>query len=104
MSLEGHRNRRPERLGDVLRELFAVRGLNRVTVGRSLERAWAEVAGAEVASRTRVGRVRHGVVEILVSDSSLLHELVAFRRKELLEGMQKRLGARVRELRFRLGQ
>lgn len=97
------RSGRVHRLGDVLRELFALKGLNRVGVGRAVEAAWAEVAGEEVASRTRVGRLRRGVLEIVVQDSSLLHELVAFRKAELLRNLQRRLGGRVRELRFRSG-
>ncbi len=90
------------RVGEVLGDLLAAYGLSGQRARRELERRWAEVAGVELASRTRVGRKVRGTLEILVDDSVLLHELAAFRRGELEEKMRAATGGRIRSLRFRL--
>jgi predicted nucleic acid-binding Zn ribbon protein len=70
-----------------------------------MESAWRAAAGDDVAQSTSLGTLRKGVLEVLVSDSVLLHELRQFRMDALLRGVQERVGRdRVRELRFKLGR
>ena len=94
----------PELLGEILSRLFTARGWGRRQDRLHLERAWTEVAGAEVAEKTRVGALRRGVLEVTVGNAVLLQELAHFHRRRLLEGLRRRLpGTTLTDLRFRSG-
>ena len=96
--------RGPENLGEILSRLFAARGLGRKQGRLHLERAWAEVAGPELAAQTRVGNLRRGVLEVVVGNAILLQELAHFHKRRLLEQLRRRLPTTpVTDLRFRAG-
>ena len=88
-------------IGDIVGELFARRGLARVRGQEYLQEAWENAAGQPTAKYTRVGALRHGMLEVLVSNSILLQELAGFHRQTLLAKLQETLGSReVRDIRF----
>ena len=90
-------------IGDILSELIARRGLARLREQEQLENAWREVAGEPIASHSRVGSVRRGVLEVYVANSVLLQELTSFRKQELLEKLQLSLESEtIQDLRFRM--
>jgi predicted nucleic acid-binding Zn ribbon protein len=92
----------PKKLGDVLGQVFAARGLGQVTALRELELAWREVASEVVYKHTRLGALRRGTLEILVDHSTLLQELEGFQKQSLLAGLMERVRhSDVRALRFR---
>ncbi len=95
--------REPQPLGDVLSRLMALRGYGRVRGGRQLAEVWCAAAGEKIAARTRVLGLKHGVLQIGVSNAALLGELTSFHRHSLLESLQK-CGAdyAIRDLKFRL--
>jgi predicted nucleic acid-binding Zn ribbon protein len=94
----------PERLSEVLSRLFTSRGWGQRQDRLRLEEAWRSAAGEPTASRTAVGALRRGVLEIIVADAVLLQELAGFEKRRLLESLQERLGkTRVTDIRFRLG-
>ncbi len=96
--------RGPRPLGDALGALFAQKGLARLHAASELEAAWREAAGENVASRTKVGGVRHGVLSISVSHPALLEELSAFRKAELLATLRERVPhLSLHDIRFRVG-
>ncbi len=84
-------NRGPERLGEILSRLFAARGWGRRQGRLHLEKAWAEVAGAEYAAHSRPGALRRGVLEVMVDNAVLLQELAHFHKRRLLEQLRRRL-------------
>lgn len=91
-------------LGDVLTELFVARGYGRARAQDELESAWEAAVGPELALKTRVFGLRHGVLTVVVSHPALLEELVAFRKPGLLSGLRKLAPTlSVRDLRFRVG-
>lgn len=93
----------PEPLADIVGRLLAGRGLAAEQTRLTLEEAWREAVGEQRSHRTRLGALRRGVLEILVRDAVLMHQLAGFERRNLLDRLQMRLGAeRVRDLRFRL--
>ncbi|MCS6978385.1 MAG: DUF721 domain-containing protein [Gemmatales bacterium] len=93
----------PEPLADILARLFAGRGLGAEQSRVALETAWRDTIGPERSVRTRLGEFRRGVLEVLVRDAVLMHQLAGFEKRKLIEGLQQRLGPqRVRDLRFRL--
>ncbi len=95
--------RGPERLGEILSQLFTARGWGRRQGRLQLERAWAEVAGDRFAPHTRVGQLRRGVLDIQVSSAVLVQELTQFHRRALLEQLRARLPSTpLTDLRFRV--
>ncbi len=96
--------RGPEKLGEVLSRLFTARGWGRRQGRLQLEQAWAEAAGADVVSQTRIGAIRRGVLEVTVGNAVLLQELAHFHKRRLLEQLRRRLpGQTLTDLRFRAG-
>ena len=94
----------PQRLGEVLAQLFTSRGWGRRQERLRLEQAWAEAAGPEHAAHTRANSLRRGVLEVVVDNAVLLQELAHFHKRRLLELLRRRLpGTPLTDLRFRAG-
>lgn len=70
-----------------------LRGLQGTATGpvERARRAWAEVVGPLVASRTRVAAVENGQLRIEVASAALKHDLVTFRQQEIVRGLSERL-------------
>lgn len=97
-------NKGPELLREILGRLFIARGWGRQQERIQLERAWTDTVGEPGSSQTRVAGLRRGVLEIHVSNATLLQELAHFHKRRLLEEMRRRLpGTAVIDLRFRAG-
>ncbi|MSR33016.1 MAG: DUF721 domain-containing protein [Gemmataceae bacterium] len=95
----------PEKVGSILGRLFIAKGWGRKQERLQLEKAWAEAAGEEYLAGTRVVVVKKGVLEIAVSNSSLLQELAQFQKRPLLTRLKELLpGVALTDLRFRLGK
>ena len=94
---------RPTALKDIVPEVL--RGLK--PRRRDMEvvvSAWEEVVGAQTAARTRVVRFVGGVVTLEVASSALKHDLLTFRKNQLLDGLRERLsGVDIRDLKCRVG-
>ncbi len=95
--------RGPEKIGDILAQLMARRGLARVQSASAADSAWRQAAGEMVSKYTRVGAVRHGKMEVIVAHSALVQEL-GFQKAALLATLARLLPDEpIRELRFRVG-
>ena len=68
-------HRGPRALSTILGELFTTRGYGRVHIQSALEEAWNEAVGEPACWQTRVGGVRHGILDVTVAHSTLLEEL-----------------------------
>ncbi len=94
----------PERLGEILSQLFTARGWGRRQARLHLEQAWSEAVGAENAKHTRVAGIRRTVLEIEVDNAVLLQELAHYQKRQLLQRLRGRLtGTTLTDLRFRAG-
>jgi predicted nucleic acid-binding Zn ribbon protein len=94
----------PQLLGNILAELFAVRGWGRRQERSRLESAWNAVVGSEQSSQTRIGRLVRGLLEVQVSNGVLLQELAGFHKRRLLEQLRNRLpDVTIHDIRFRAG-
>ncbi|MFO0946936.1 MAG: DUF721 domain-containing protein [Planctomycetota bacterium] len=92
----------PKKVGNVLGAILAKYGYANATAQLELEQAWRSVVGEPANKRSRVGSLRRGTLEILVDNSTLLQELEAFRKDELLEAMQQVVRhSKIESLRFR---
>ena len=97
------RNGQPQQLGDVLSQLFALRGYDRPQAGRQLQEIWTQIAGDAIASQTKVQGVKNGVLQVSVTSSGMLQELDGFHKCSLLERLTtEHSDLRIRDLKFRL--
>jgi len=95
--------RHPQKMADVMATLLARRGYAQVETASACQEAWLQAAGPPLRGQSRAGEVRRGVLEVVVSNSSLLQELT-FRRRQLLAELNRLLPDQpIRELRFRVG-
>jgi hypothetical protein len=97
-------NHGPRALSDILGELFTVRGYGRLRARQELEDAWNAAVGEPNCCQTRLGEVRRGVLNVTVAHSTLLEELVAFRKPALLAALRSGAPATtIHDIRFRVG-
>lgn len=94
--------RGPQRLGDALSELVALKGLARSGAAEQLSRAWQEAAGERIATETRVVAVKNRSLEIEVASAALMYELDSFHKSSLLEALKQTPGLEINRLKFRL--
>jgi predicted nucleic acid-binding Zn ribbon protein len=95
--------RSPEKIGNILTELMARRGYARVQSAQAHEAAWRKAAGALAAKHTRIGALRRGKLEIIVTNSTLVQELM-FQKSSLLKTLAELLpDEAIKDLRFRVG-
>jgi hypothetical protein len=91
-------------LSDILGELIVVRGYSQTHAQRVLENAWRIAVGEPYCYQTRIGEVRHGVLNVTVAHSALLGELAAFQKAKLVESLRSSaLGTTIHDIRFRVG-
>jgi hypothetical protein len=94
----------PKPLSNILGELFALRGYNRRCARQRLEAIWNMTVGEPYCYQTRLGEVRHGVLNVVVAHSALLEELVAFRKPAFLTALRTEgTAVAIRDIRFRVG-
>lgn len=98
-------NRRgPRELSEILSELFTARGYGRLRALSELEDAWNNAVGEPHCQQTRLGEIRRGVITVTVAHPTLLEELAAFRKPELLAALRAcPPGAGIQDIRFRVG-
>jgi len=90
-------------LGSVLSQVIAMRGIGRIRGDRQLTDAWQAVAGPEIAAGSRPTVMKNGVLQVLVTSSALLGELVSFHKATILAKLQaEQPHLKVRDLKFRL--
>jgi predicted nucleic acid-binding Zn ribbon protein len=93
----------PQRIADILSELMARRGYARVQSAEAFDEAWQQAAGALVAQHTRVGSLKRGTLEVIVTNSVLIQEL-GFQKAGILRTLNQLLPDQgIKNLRFRLG-
>lgn len=94
--------RRPKRTADLLGQLMARKGYNQVEAQDELGQAWLETIDDRFKSKTRIGMVRGGVLEVLV-DSSAARQQLEFQKRQIVKQLQKRLPkGKIKDLRFKV--
>jgi hypothetical protein len=93
----------PERIADILAQLMARRGFARVLGADAYQSAWNEAAGALGAKYSRVGQLKRGTLEVVVTNSALIQEF-GFQKAAILTTLNRLLpDHNIKDLRFRLG-
>lgn len=95
--------RRPKRPADILARLMARKGYAQTQSSNELEETWNRVVGPKWQSKTKVGNISRGVLEVLVA-SSVANQQLGFQKKKLLKELQAQLPQnKLKDLRFRIG-
>jgi hypothetical protein len=95
--------RRPKRPAQILGQLMARKGYAQTESVAELESAWNRIAGPKWNTKTKVGVIRRGVLEIMVSNSTV-HQQLEFEKRKLLTELQQQLPKnKLKDLRFRIG-
>ena len=72
--------REAQKLGDVLSKVIAMRGIGRIRGDRQMADIWKSVTSEEIAGGSRPTIFRNGILQIIVTSSTLLGELVSFHK------------------------
>ncbi len=95
--------RDPQQIGNVLAELMARRGFTWVQSAEAYGAAWREAAGPLAAQYTRVGSLKRGTLEVVVTNSTLVQEL-GYQKAAILKILMHLLpDAGIKNVRFRVG-
>ncbi len=93
----------PQALGDVLSQLFTLRGYGRVQTNRQLQDIWRQIAGESLAGRTKAQGIKNGVLQIAVNNSSTLQELESFHKFSLCQRLaSEHSDLSITDIKFRL--
>ncbi|MGA2253390.1 MAG: DUF721 domain-containing protein [Thermoguttaceae bacterium] len=93
----------PERIADILTQLMARRGFARVQGAEAYQSAWNEASGPLGAQYSRVGQLKRGTLEVVVTNSALIQEF-NFQKSAILSTLNRLLpDHNIKNLRFRLG-
>lgn len=101
--MDSQSRRGPRPLGEAISQFIAERGLAGSAGLVTLNELWKEIVGEDIGQRSKVIAIKNGTLEIGVTSSSLLNELVGFYQQEFLETIRADdRGKSVRNIRFRL--
>ncbi|HXW76611.1 MAG TPA: DUF721 domain-containing protein, partial [Candidatus Eremiobacteraceae bacterium] len=91
---------RPTRLADLLERWQPAQGSDRLDPASAIATSWADAVGAEIARRTRPGKVRDGVLTVYTAGSTWSHQLTFFAPTMLAALVHGCPDCGVRRLRF----
>ena len=92
-----------KKLGDMLQNTMISMKRAR-DQNKSLREKWKKAAGEEISKHTEARMVKSGVLFIEVDSATWLHQIVAFKKEELLASMQKEFKREyISEIRFKAG-
>ncbi len=91
-------------VGDAVAKLMQTLGLQDRVKAEAVLAAWKEVVGEFVAKNSAPRQLKDGVLYVSVLQPSLHFELDRVWKKDIVEKLKKRFGARVvRDVKFRIG-
>jgi predicted nucleic acid-binding Zn ribbon protein len=90
-------------VGQAISQLLARTGYAQIQTAATCEAAWREAVGPKLAAGTRPGLVKRGVLEVLVSNNSVLQELSFVKSKAVKVLKQLVPDQQIRDVRFRVG-
>ncbi len=95
--------RRPKKSADIVGRLMARKGYAQTESANELETVWNQVVGPKWETKTKVGNISRGVLEVFVA-SSMVNQQIGFQKKKILTEIQSRLPKnKIKDLHFRIG-
>ena len=95
--------RRPKTARNLVSDVITRRGIAAEQSNHELQGVWDSIVGMDIANQTKIGSIRRGVLNIEVSNSSLLQHLEFSKHefKDLINQQMRK--AEIKDLRFRIG-
>ena len=95
--------RRPKKSADIFGRLMARKGYAQTESANELEEVWNQVVGLKWQTKTKVGNINRGVLEVFVA-SSMVNQQIGFQKRKILKEIQTRLPKnKIKDLHFRIG-
>ena len=95
--------REPKSAKQVVARVMQQKAYAELEVRDELENAWRAVVGQDLFQQTRLGRIRRGVLDVVVGNSVVLQELT-FRKHLIVDQLRKSFGGKaIRDIRFSSG-
>jgi len=95
--------RRPKRPANILSQLMARKGYGQTKTNDELDDVWNATVGEKWQTKTRVGNVSRGVLEVFVS-SAAVNQHLGFQKKKLIAELSKRVPQnKIKDIKFSLG-
>ena len=95
--------RGPRKLGELIADVIIRRGYARQMTASAYQSAWQAATDEGIAAASRPGKLRRGVLEVTVKNSSVLHQLT-FQKKKILKVLNNEIeDQQIDDLRFRIG-
>ena len=95
--------RRPKKSADILGRLMARKGYAQTESANELEEVWNQIVGVKWQTKTKVGNINRGVLEVFVT-SSMVNQQIGFQKRKILKEIQNRLPKnKIKDLHFRIG-
>jgi hypothetical protein len=94
--------RKPERIGDVLRDYLHSSGLGRSLQHAEIYSVWDEIVGRELCAHTRAAGFKRYKLYVDVDSAAHRQELATYHKQQLLEDLRARLPKiRIEDIVFR---
>ena len=95
--------RRPKRPADILSQLMARKGYSQTKTNDELDEVWNSIVGQKWQTKTRVGNISRGVLEVFVS-SSAVNQQLGFQKKKLIKELSQQMPKnKIKDIKFSLG-
>ena len=95
--------RRPKRPANILSQLMARKGYGQTKTNDELDDTWKAIVGEKWQTKTRIGNVSRGVLEVFVS-SAAVNQHLGFQKKKLIAELSKRVPQnKIKDIKFSLG-
>jgi hypothetical protein len=79
-----------QKIDEIVAQLLLQRGYGQTLVSEEIQNNWNQLVGAQMAAISRPGRIRQGVLDVFVANSTANQELT-FRRREIVKQLAKAL-------------
>lgn len=101
--VSGKGNKDIKKLGELLSNTIKLVKI-KVNENRGLRQRWKDVVSKDIAEHTRIGRVKGSILYVKVDSATWLHYISAFKKKEMLESIQKEYKRKfISDIRFYVG-
>ena len=95
------RVRQAKKMSDIVSQLLIKKGYAQVQTAEACDAAWKQVSG-RFANQTRCGKVRRGVLEVLVANSAILQDLT-FQKTKLVKYLGELVAdQKIKDVKFRV--
>ncbi len=97
-------NRKPKQARDVINNVIARRGIAVEKSNHQLQNVWDSVVGMDIANQTKLGNLRRNILEIIVTNSSLM-QILGFNKHQYIEKLNQEMRTgEIKDIRFRIGR